>query len=645
MNTNKVVFDPLFKPLVAPSVADTRPTWFLSRPLSFLERFPMLRNLLTSLCLTLATSASAGERPNVIVFYTDDQGYSDLSCQGVFDDIRTPNVDRLAKNGVRALHGYSTAPQCVPSRAGLLIGKFQSKFGVESNKMPLDGFNRELTIAERLQDAGYVTAQFGKWHLGAGPEITKHGFAYVYNQNSQAPFAANITTAGKDRPMGRMKPDHYHVDGCSRAAASIIARHKEDPFFLYVAYRAPHVPLDAPNKYLKRFPGKMPERRRQALAMLSAVDDGVGLVMDTLAKHGLTDNTLIFYIGDNGAPLKIHKLDAPGGGPGWDGSLNDPLNGEKGMLSEGGMHVPFVISMPGKIPGGQEYRHPVSALDVAATAAELAGIEMESGDFDGVNLSPYLSGKVKGAPHKRLTWRWVSQSAIREGDWKLLRGGDREYLYNLKSDLEEKHNLAEQHPDVADRLRRELTTWSQELSPPGLATSAQATVWNDYFDFYLEGKPAKAPKTSQQQKTKTDSANKVGSWLVRSGTIGLSDGTLEITPDSKNGPALIRNGMQLSGPVTVQMTIKSTGSKPIKLHWRHRNEKTFASENQLTIPVEMTSEWQTLSIKIPSVKDVVHVRFNLPTPPIQFKSLELSPSRGKSIQLPSPKGSTAVDVK
>ena len=594
----------------------------------------MFRFLLPLLCLTVASVTWADERPNIIVFYTDDHGYADLSCQGVFNDIRTPNVDRLAKSGVRVLHGYSTAPQCVPSRAGLLVGKFQSKFGVESNRMPLDGFNRELTIAERLQDVGYITGQIGKWHLGAGPEITKHGFKYVYNQNSQAPFAANITTSGEDRPMGRMKPDMYHIDGCSHAAAAIIDRHKNNPFFLYVAYRAPHVPLDAPRNYLKRFPGEMPERRRQALAMLSAVDDGVGLVMDTLAEHSLTNKTLVFYIGDNGAPLKIHKLDAPGGGPGWDGSLNDPLNGEKGMLSEGGIHVPFVVSLPGKIPGGQDYPHPVSALDVAATAAGLAGIETQEGDFDGVNLIPFLSGQVATAPHKALMWRWVSQSAIREGDWKLLRGGNREYLYNLKSDLEEKNNVADKYPEVADRLRRSLTTWSQELSPPGLATSGQSALWNEYYDFYLEGKPAKPPAAASQRERKTNSESRVGSWLVRDGTLDLTEGVMRVVPEGKKNPALIRNGIQLSGPVTVKMTIKSTSDKPIRLNWRNRNEKTFSVENQISIPYEESSEWQTLSAEIPSLKEVVHLRFNLPAATIQFKSLELSPSKGKSIQLP-----------
>jgi uncharacterized sulfatase len=451
-----------------------------------MKRNVILAIVATTGCLIAATAKA--DRPNIIVFYTDDHGHADLSCQEVVDDIKTPNVDALARHGVLARNGYSTAPQCVPSRAGLLIGKFQSKFGVESNGKTLDGFDRELTIAERLQDAGYVTAQFGKWHLGPGPAIVEHGFKHVFNQNAQRPFAANITLAGEDKAMGNLAPTMYHVDGCSRAAAAIIERCSDDPFFLYVAYRAPHVPLDAPKKYLDRFPGKMPERRRQALAMLSAVDDGVGLITSTLAENGLTEKTLIFYIGDNGAPLKIHKLDAPGGGPGWDGSLNDPLNGEKGMLTEGGMHVPFVVSWPGTIPAGQIYDSPISALDVAATAAAIAEIETSPGELDGVNLIPYLSGKQSGPPHEALMWRWVAQSAIREGDWKLLRGGDREYLFDLSSDLEEKHNLASEHPEIADRLRGRLTTWSRSLDPPGLATDGMAKAWSDYYDFYLEGK-------------------------------------------------------------------------------------------------------------------------------------------------------------
>ena len=215
---------------------------------------------------------SATDRPNIIVFYTDDHGYADLGIQDAVDDIRTPHTDALAKSGVIMRHGYSTAPQCVPSRAGLLTGRFQSRFGLESNGDTLDGFNAQTTIAQRLQKAGYVTAQFGKWHLGPGPEIVDHGFTHVFNQNANRAFAANITAEGEDRPMGQLPADHYHVDGCSLAAASLIERYKDNPFFLFIAYRAPHVPLDATKKYLDRFPGEIPERRRQELAMISTMD-------------------------------------------------------------------------------------------------------------------------------------------------------------------------------------------------------------------------------------------------------------------------------------------------------------------------------------------------------------------------------------
>ena len=206
--------------------------------------------------LTLKETKAA--KPNIIVFYTDDHGHADLGIQGVVKDIKTPHIDALARSGVLAKHGYSTAPQCVPSRAGLMVGKFQGRFNLDSNGGSLDGFDKETTIAARLQQAGYATAQFGKWHLGPTAQIPTHGFKHVFSQNAQSPFSANITLDGQDRPMGNLPPEMYHVDGCSRAAAALIERYKNDPFFLYVAYRAPHVPLDAPQKYLDRFPGRCP---------------------------------------------------------------------------------------------------------------------------------------------------------------------------------------------------------------------------------------------------------------------------------------------------------------------------------------------------------------------------------------------------
>lgn len=585
--------------------------------------------------LASGTAVAAPDRPNIIVFYTDDHGHADLSCQGVLDDIKTPHVDALAKGGVLARHGYSTAPQCVPSRAGLLVGKFQSRFGVEANGRDLSGFNKEVTIAERLQDAGYVTAQFGKWHLGPGPKITDHGFRHVFNQNSGRPFASNITLDGKDRPMSNLPPEMYHVDGCSRAAASLIERYKEEPFFLYVAYRAPHVPLDAPRKYLSRFPGKMPERRRQALAMLSAVDDGVGLITSTLAKHGLSEKTLIFYIGDNGAPLKIHKLDAPGGGPGWDGSLNDPLNGEKGMLSEGGMHVPFVVSWPGTIPAGQVYDHPISALDVAATAAEIARLETQPADLDGVNLIPHLTGKKTTPPHEVLTWRWVAQSAIREGNWKLLRGGEREYLYDLEADLEEKHNLAAKHPEIATRLRTRLSTWANELDPPGLASGEMSKAATGYFDFYLDGKPASQSRVKSTETPRPATGTKLA-WQLRNGELKRTPDGVQIS-HAKQGkrqtPFLTRNGLNLAGPVTAKVVLKTTGMGEISFAWRTSKEKEFTRDNRINVARNQSTDWQTLTATLPGDSKVIHVRLQVPDGTTTIKSIELKPSSGKTVTL------------
>lgn len=462
--------------------------------------------LFFAISLWMMCSSLADDRPNIIVFYTDDHGYADLSCQGSVNDIQTPHVDNLAASGVRALHGYSTAPQCVPSRGGLLTGRFQSKFGLESNGDSLDGFNKELTIAERLSEVGYVTAQFGKWHLGPTPKITDHGFKHVFAQNTNGKYAANITLNGVDQEMQQSHNNQYHVIACSKAASSVIKRYKDQPFFLYIAYRAPHVPLDAPQEYLDRFPGEMPERRRQALAMLSAVDDGVGIVMNTLEKLKLKENTMVFYMADNGAPLKIFKHDAPGGGPGWDGSLNDPLNGEKGMLTEGGIHVPFVMSWPKKFKAGQVYPHPVSTLDVAATVVEQCNLKADSEKLDGVDLTPYLSGEKQSVPHKALAWRWLSQSAYREGDWKYLVGDNREYLFNLKEDLEEKNNVLKQYPEIAERLKKNLQKWDKTLVP---TREGKTDTLNRYFDFYLEGKQIPFTEFVKPQKNKKKKNKKI----------------------------------------------------------------------------------------------------------------------------------------
>ncbi|MGB0743954.1 MAG: sulfatase-like hydrolase/transferase [Opitutales bacterium] len=449
--------------------------------------FPTLLLLLGLLAAPLLTSASP---PNVILIYTDDHGWPDIGTAGIYKDLKTPHLDALAASGIYATNGYSSAPQCKPSRAGLIAGKYQNRLGVEQNEDSLKGFDAERTIAERLKEAGYVTCHLGKWHLGHPKKIGDHGFDYFYKKEDNKPSISNFDRDGNKRRAGNLPHTSYHIDDCSDMARMFIRKYQHKPFFIYLAYRAPHVPLDAPKKYLKRFPGEMPERRRQALAMISAMDDGVGAIVAELKELGLTEKTLIFFIGDNGAPLKIHMVDAPGGGPGWDGSLNKPMNGEKGMLAEGGIRVPFLISWPGTLPAGKQFDHPIIALDATATALNLAGIDDPS--LDGINLIPHL--KKNTAPDRALYWRWVAQSAIREGQWKLLVAGQRRYLFDLEADHGETNNLIKVHPEIAQKLERKLRTWSSELTPPGLTNGEMKRVWDIYYDHYMDGIPATPPK-------------------------------------------------------------------------------------------------------------------------------------------------------
>ncbi len=436
----------------------------------------------------------AAEKPNIIVVYTDDHGYADLGCQDVLNDLKTPNIDALSRRGVRMTNGYCTAPQCVPSRAGLLTGRYQNRFGLESNPQladiaVMDRFGQATTIAERLRGAGYATGMAGKWHLGEPSQITDHGFDHVFHKHNNSDGHWNMDLDGNDFEMKLQTGDGYHLDLVTDFACTFIERFAGEPFFFYAAYRAPHVPLDAPQKYLNRFPGDMPERRRKALAMMSCVDDGVGAIIAALREHKVEEKTLIFVMSDNGAPLKMYKLDAPGRGAGWDGSLNDPLNGEKGMLTEGGIRVPFVAVWKGTIPPGGVYVKPVITLDVAATANALAGLP-DDPSLDGVNLIPYLTGQNEQEPHKSLYWRWLGQSAVRHGDWKYLRSDDREYLFNLRDDVGETTDVLSQHSKIASDLHTRLKNWTEELSPPGIWAVQSAGMSRGaaaYFDWYIEG--------------------------------------------------------------------------------------------------------------------------------------------------------------
>jgi uncharacterized sulfatase len=592
-----------------------------------------MKHLLVYSILTIASvvpGAFAADRSNVIVIFTDDHGFADLSSQGILDDLKTPHIDRLAAGGARMTSGYVTAPQCVPSRAGILSGRYQNRFGVESNGRPLEGFNAQETVAERLKGAGYATGMTGKWHLGPPAEIVTHGFEDVYYKNANRPGWANFDLDGSDRTPGVENSDLYHLDANSAAACAFIERHHDEPFFFYCAYRAPHVPLDAPPKYLERFPGKMPERRRQALAMISAIDDGVGRVMSTLRQYGLEEKTLIFLIGDNGAPLKIHKLDAPGGGPGWDGSLNDPLNGEKGMLAEGGIRVPFVVYWKGRIDGGQVYDHPVISLDVAATAVALAGLPADP-KLDGVNLIPYLRGEADGPPHDTLYWRWIAQSAVREGRWKYLRGGARKYLFDIEADREEKHNLAAKHPEIVERLQTKLAGWARELSPPGLEAGQMSATWEQYFDFYLDGKPAPALGSAGNRR-KSGSTGALQGWIARNSTATVKDGALQIIPDKAAGrrPFIACAKLNISGPAIVTLELRSTTGGRARFAWRTQGQQDFPPDQHVSLQIAASDDLQEIKAEVPAQGRIIHMRVLLPDGESSIRRIGLTGAKGEA---------------
>jgi arylsulfatase A-like enzyme len=462
--------------------------------------------------------AMAASKPNIIVILTDDQGYADLSAQGQVRDIKTPHIDSLAKNGVRCTAGYITAPQCSPSRAGLITGRYQQRFGLDTIPdcpLPLE----EVTIAERLHAAGYVSGMVGKWHLDPNPTCRRWLQEHLPEAAQRTPgrvpipekwlraysplaqgfdecfmgemhrYLATFDLQGQPvSPQGEwVREDGYRLDIQTEAALAFLQRNRAKPFFLYLGYFGPHVPLEATKQYLDRFPGQMPERRRYALSMLSAIDDGVGRVLQRLRDYGLEDNTLIVFTSDNGAPLMKTKPDTrPITENGWDGSLNDPWVGEKGMLAEGGIRVPFLLQWKGVLPAGRVYDQPVSSLDIAATAVALAGLPSDK-RLDGVNLIPFLTDKISGSPHEALYWRFWNQAAIRSGKWKYLRTSTvGEYLFDLQGDADEKKNLIKDHPEMARQLGGRLATWTGGLNPPGVPSKSLNNQEEAWYEFYFK---------------------------------------------------------------------------------------------------------------------------------------------------------------
>ncbi|QEH34728.1 Arylsulfatase precursor [Aquisphaera giovannonii] len=438
------------------------------------------------LATAVAGVAAAREpgKPNIVIILADDMGFADVGFQGS-RDIPTPHVDSLAAGGVRCTNGYVSGPYCSPTRAGLLTGRYQQRFGHEFNPgpqaeegsaafgLPLS----ETTIANRLKAAGYDTGLVGKWHLGNAPEYrpNRRGFDEFFGFLG----GAHTYIPGQGAPIYRgdevVREKEYLTDAFTREAVSYIERHKDRPFFLYLAYNAVHTPMDATDARLKRFAGIADERRRTYAAMLSALDEGVGKVLGALRAAKLEEDTLIFFFSDNGGPTMK--------GTTINGSVNAPLRGSKRTTLEGGIHVPFAVQWKGKLEAGKVYEKPVIQLDVLPTALAAAGVPAsEDAHLDGVNLLPFLKGEASGTPHEALYWRLGQQWAIRRGDWKLVRYDSAvdegtvsapartkvtpPRLYNLASDIGEAHDLAAERPETVRDLQSAWESWSAKLSKP-----------------------------------------------------------------------------------------------------------------------------------------------------------------------------------
>ncbi len=473
--------------------------------------------LLTALCLigSVFAAATKSGKPNIILIYSDDHGYADLGAQGTDPNIRTPNLDAMAKNGVRFSHGYVSAPQCVPSRAGVLTGRYQQRFGVEDNgKGPVPA--SEVTIAERLKPAGYTSCQVGKWHLAGTirkPDqmVAKtlalypgaQGFDEYYTGPMDFYVASHDLKGNKYSDAPKLVADNrFRTIWQTDAALSFIDRHAQGPFFIYLAYFVPHVPMQSPEPWFSKTPKNLPIDRRQALAMIAAMDEGIGQIREKLRAKGIEKNTLIFFVGDNGAPLYS-----------WDGSLNTPLVGEKGMLTDGGIRTPFVAEWPGTLPADKVYDAPVINLDIAATAVALAGLPHDP-VLDGVNIIPFVTGEKEGHPHDALFWRWRSQAAIRADRWKLILVGDKEkYLFDMNTPDGEselaKNNLIAKYPEVAAELEKKLMAWNATLPPPGLPRKLEKPDQRHYDAHVRELEPSwknGVPSASKKGKQKSSEA-------------------------------------------------------------------------------------------------------------------------------------------
>lgn len=439
----------------------------------------MIENMKKSLLITVIIcllfthlAASQGTKPNFVIILADDLGYGDLSYTGSVQ-INTPNIDAIAKKGMFFPQAYVSSPVCSPSRAGILTGRISVSFGYDNNvEANQPGFDSQFlglpvnikTIPNYLSPLGYVSGIIGKWHLGFEKQFhpINRGFDefWGYLDGGHDYFEEKDTSFGyKAKIQCNYKTTDkitYITDNKGNECVDFIKRHKKQPFFLYASFNAPHTPMQATDKDLNLYSFIKNKKRRTYAAMVHRLDVNVGKIMAAIDKEGLSENTVVIFMSDNGGPGEYNS------------SINAPYNGKKGTVLEGGIRVPFMISWPGTIPAGQVYNNVISSLDILPTFVSLAGGTTTAADkLDGVNLIPYILKQNTAKPHEELKWRFTISAAILDGKWKLIRLPDRlPMLFDLEKDKSELDNLSLKNLDVTRHLLKKLGNWDVSLPHP-----------------------------------------------------------------------------------------------------------------------------------------------------------------------------------
>lgn len=453
----------------------------------------------------MASVVMAKEQPNIIVIMADDMGYADAGFTGA-TDILTPNLDQLAESGVIFEKGYVTHAFCAPSRAGFLAGRYQQRFGFEHNPPydpanPLIGIDvGEKLFPKRLQEVGYTTGIIGKWHLGAAAPYNplNRGFDHFYGflTGGHDYFKVDVTApvgTGHEYALQRDTQmdgfEGYLTTALSRDAVDFVEKNKANPFFLFLSYNAPHAPLQAPAVDIARYAHIKDKKRRVYAAMVDVMDRGIGEVVTALDTNGLRENTLIFFLSDNGGPIASKRAPTIG-----TGASNGPFRGGKTDYYDGGVHVPFIASWPGHIQAGQTYGAPVISLDIGRTAVELAGGDpMSVHEMEGVNLMPFLKGTQSSAPHDALFWRFLGKwSILTSTGYKHVNnpGSRHAELFNLNDDIGEKTDRVSTHPELAQEMK---ATWDQwDMDNVEMRNPVYAKYYRARDDFFVEATPEEA---------------------------------------------------------------------------------------------------------------------------------------------------------